>query len=97
MKKNLDSASALIAISSFDLAAVSGGQGGAELHGRPLPNLPVQQQPPQPPPVQPNLTCPEGTSPNWLSATGDVSVNAPAVSGRINGSFQSFWCTPVTR
>jgi hypothetical protein len=94
MKNDLGSTSAVIAMSSFDLAAVSGGQGGAELVGRPLPTHPAQEPPP-PPAAQPNLTCPPGTSPNWLRVTGEVDVNGSVISGRVNGTVENFWCTPV--
>jgi hypothetical protein len=95
MNKNLDSASALIAISSLDLASVTGGQGGAELVGRPLPNRPAQPPAPPPPGAQPNLTCPDGTAPNYVRVTGDLNLNLPTVSGRVNGSFEQFSCERI--
>lgn len=92
MNKNLDSTSALITISSFDLAAVSGGQGGAELVGRPMPKRETQQQQPAPA-AQPDLTCPDGKSPNWLRVTGRVNITGPVVSGEVDGTVENFWCT----
>ena len=93
MNKNLDSASALVALSSLDLASVT----GAGLFG--------SDTPPQPPPpaptstVAPQLVCPAGTAPQWKRITGNLSGNVGTaglgVSANGSGTYEEFSCRDV--
>lgn len=93
MIKDLDSASALIALSSSDLTFVT----GAGLFGSDTP----PQPPPAPPPsnVTPQLVCPAGTAPQWRRITGNLSGNVGTaglgVSANGSGTYEEFSCRDV--
>jgi hypothetical protein len=49
--------------------------------------------------VNPKLECPDGTSPSWVRATGDLAAQMAGglgAKGNGSGSFEQFKCVPVT-
>jgi hypothetical protein len=88
MSKTLESVSALIAISSSDLAAVTGGRLPAEPSGGggaapPVPALPA---------------CPTGTSPDFTYINGNLNVKTPVGAGASGaGTYIHYECKPVPK
>jgi hypothetical protein len=87
MSKTLDAVSALIAISSSDLVAVTGGVAAAPPGGGgaapPVPALPA---------------CPTGTSPDFTYINGNLNVKTPIGAGASGaGTYIHYECKPVPK